>query len=337
MQLTEAQRRLAEDGYEVFFRTFVMDNPLTYISYKNFVAKHFSNPDILSTPGVVEYRDGTPVAVQFYLGTRLLYKGQEVVCAQAADTAAVEEGRGMPFLRMFIGGDRIQRSDGVPFRFGTPNENSFPVVTKLKDVHIGAFAHMLFDCSARISGRPASCYVFESDECLLSQDELAIVNSCSNSIQTKKSKDYFSWKTSMPNDARLFTHLKVLLDGRFAGYFVIFDYGGKMATICDWGVYGESSANDEAVVCAFLQHVRGRYTALRLPCVNELAGEAELMGACGFELVRDQSGEPIRDDLCVAQYADELDSVFFDFSKWCLHMIDLDYFLNAYQSIEDLG
>lgn len=345
--LTDDQRRMLSDGYEVFLRAF----PAETTEPDRFAYKHFGNPYLLPVPATFSYTGGEVVAMQWYQGVPVTCDGRTVVAAMTADTAATEKGRGFPFLRCFLEGNRKMREIGVPFRIGNPDAESFPVVTKLGDEVVESFDQVFvtqeelratpratglrgrlglkgkcpLQKAATLAKRAEGFAISESTTCPFTEEDYDLINRSGALFALKRDDDYYRWRID-GQPGKTFRYLVAREGGRLRGFFVVWPREDGWTELMDWGLYAGAVLDDALFAALFLRGVeQGRtfFASFLSRSRNELR-YFENIGLAGYA----PAGEPVIDYITVSLIDEGFDERVLDGANWRVRKSDLDFSLN---------
>lgn len=335
--------RNALDGYDLFFDVFIRSNPAKYISFPNFVYKHFADAERLKTQVVFARKDGRPVAMQWYLPMTVCYQGKEYRAAHSADTCALPEGRGITFLKMFGDAERAQKNDGVALRFGSPNENSMKFIRKFGAEVLGGTQSMYLGkrnaesmalLKSRAEGVPAEvCVALHERQPFDGADYDAINAANSAVIWAKRTPALFAkMLDGFPFGQALYVTARDQ-KGRLLGYVAARQASAIRAIVYDWDVLDPAGSEREALLSRLFLPLAERFDRLSVGMVNPTTPDAALLASCGFNVVTDGEGNPSLSNFSWTPYQDGLPAEFSDYTLWKTRNITEDWVLNAYQPL----
>ena len=343
----EFDEREAADGYAVFFDAFIKDTPNCFIEFSNFVHKHYGNPNRLESPAVIEYVDGDPAAMQWFMGMPFLVGGEEILIAHGADFASTKKGSGFPVIRVVGKGKKLLAEQGIPFRIGAPNDRGLAVASKFGYQLIGGFHQYALDLRKKVSAPEAlsvedwtalflqgkkACQdpvvdVLVGSSCIFDEADYALMNADEPYMKSKKS-DSFYRRHIDGLIGREFVYCKALdSDGRMQAYLVA-EVKKSVVRVVDWDTFCEDQ-HRAAVFAKLLAQCAMKTPSIHVSHVNPMLGEHELFESLGFSLKLDFEGVPVPNRLCIMPCIDDVDPFYYDFANWKLRELDRDYFLNS--------
>lgn len=321
-------------GYRLFFEAFIVDEPSTYLSFDAFAYKHYAVPSRPKPNQVFAYQDGRAVATEWYMDLPLIYGGRVYSCVHGGDVCALEEGRGLPFLRMHAAGEKLLRSQGYEIRLSAPNSNSMKFIERFGGRVLGD--HNVMEGNARDVVGPCLALAAEAcdvsvachDACPFAEADYRVMNGSALPIRALRSETYFAFRVDGFVE-RHFSYVVARSQGTLVGYLVLrWDACGR-ATVFDWDLFADDDAGRARILARMLVEAAPLYEYLFVPQLSEPAGEVGIFARCGFSLVLDAEGKPVGDKFVVTPYAEGLDDAFLDFRAWRQRLIDKDFGLNA--------
>lgn len=331
------------EGYELFKEVFQKN-----MAEETFIRKHFANPDLLAIPVTTAYNGDRLVSMQWYLGAQMMCMGKQVLAAQAADTCSSTDARGFPYIKVWRDGNKVLKAQGCAFRFQTPNQNSFPVVTKLGDAALGNYLlarmdrnqleeksptrsifkrtrkHVLTKASKKI-GRDGAV-LSRSKTCPFDDSDFSRINSREDRIFPLRTPAYMEWKIDgfareYPRD---FTYITIRnsRDEGLMAYCILQAVNANYQEIVDWFIYPSDQNTQYQLMSMLTLACFETGDIVVIPFVNPDNEERCLFESIGYKMSEiDNFSVQVYDDEC----ADAL-----VMSNWALRRMDLDYFLNVY-------
>ena len=331
---TEEDWRNARDGYRLFFEAFTDPDPANYLSFDAFAYKHYAAPTRPSTNQVFAYKDGRPVATEWYLDLPTIHDGRTYACVHGGDVCATEEGRGLPFLKMHAAGERLLKSLSYELRVSAPNANSMKFIERFGGQVLGdhriatAGAERMRTRCAELAASGVASQISFHDACPFVEDDYQRMNAAALPIRSLRNAAYFAYRVDGLVERR-FTYVLARRESVPVGYLILrWDARGR-ATLFDWDLLTDDVADRQAVLADMLLGASPLMESLDVPQLCEESGEVALFERCGFELLRDHEGSPLGDKFVVTAYDSDLDPAFFEIGSWRQRLIDKDYGLNA--------
>lgn len=319
--------KLADDGYSVFFNTFVQEDPVAYISFQTFCYKHLANPQLLDRPAVIEYKNDSPVAMLWFMGLPVLVDGEEQLWAGSGDYCAYGAGRGMAAMRTLVAGKKLLADQGVPYRLGAPGDEGYRVSSRLGNHLVAELPTFVFREQRTRAPSSLELKLSVSTSCPFTEADYALLNGVSG-IRVKRSPDFYAWRADGLRK-REFTYVTARTSDAALVGFLLAETCFNFTRIVDWQLLGDEHQKS-AVLEQLVSALSPWLGYLEVRNLNEARGETDLFARVGFGPLKYSSGEVATLRLCLMASEGELPEELVQASRWTIREVDFDYHLNTH-------
>ncbi len=340
-RLQEEKLQAVRDGTELFRKVYRKE-----ISEGTFQHKHFGNPTALSTPYIIEFQNGTPVAMRWLMKLNFCFGGIRLAGAQSSDDAVSEEARGLIFLKMRKKTTSILEEEHIDFEYGCFYRGAAMEIAekvgernvinlqlarlylnekkhrwKRFDIPYPTLLRLLLTRNrkqrlSRVSDK--GLLVRMDDNCPFMEGDYQRMNA-DNSFHVERTAAYFEWKTGHRNDMCFVT----AHDGEELRGYLIIKKGAETGTVVDWDIFSEKKM---AILSALLLPLYNMFQYLDIPSLNCERGEMKLFTALG---AKDMSKLWAPICICMKPLTERADQIAGNPRNWKHRLLDADYFLNG--------